>query len=144
LITDLQKAQNYCDFIGIKTSNGPALLRLAIDADDIPDETLIGRFAVIHEQAHNFRKHSSTFPGGFKETKFAVYAQVVVVFSSHKRARNFIQRFADQCSHTAFWKKVYTYPWIVDLEDEEIKRYRQPLDNFFGQGEKLKSELFQK
>jgi len=69
---------------------------------------------------------------------------VVLVFSSHKRANDFIQNFADKCSHSAFWKKVYTYPWIVDLEDEEIKRYRQPLDNVLGLAEKLKAELFRK
>jgi hypothetical protein len=147
LISDLEIVHNHCDFIGIKISNGPALLRLGIDADDISDESLIGRFAIRHEQAYKFRKHSSSlFRNRVSKNvaTFAVYAQIVVVFSTHKRARNFIQNSANKCSHSAFWQKVYTSPWIVDLEDEDIKRYRQPLDGFLGYGEKLKVELFQK
>jgi hypothetical protein len=142
LIADLKKVHSYCDFIGIKADTGPCFLRLGIDGDDMPDETLIGRCAIIHELANNFRKYSTSLVTG--RDNYIVSAQVVIVFSSHKRAKDFIQLYADKCSNSSFWKKIYTYPWIVDLEDEEIKRYGQPLDRLSGHKEKIRASLFRK
>jgi hypothetical protein len=76
--------------------------------------------------------------------KFSVHVHVVVVFSIHRRADDFVRKVADKCRHSAFWEKIYTAPWVVDLEDEEIKRYRQ-LDSLLGgRIEKIKAELFRK
>jgi hypothetical protein len=130
LIADLRRMQDYCDCVGIKLSDGPVLLRLGIDADDIPGETVVGRFAMIHERAYDFRKYApSMIRTIFSDGKLATVAQVVVAFSTHKRAKEFIDRYAAKCKQTAFWKKVYTQPWVVDLEDEEITRFRQPLSD---------------
>jgi hypothetical protein len=145
LVADLQKIKNYCDFVGIKLSNGPVVLRLGIDGDDISEESMIGRFAIIHERAHDFIKYSaSLLKSRFGDNKFSTHTSVVVVFSTHKKAKYFNENLAGKCKHTAFWKKVYTHPWVVDLEDEEIKRHRE-LDGLFGGNlKKLKSELFRK
>jgi hypothetical protein len=140
LIQDLQRLQDGCSLIGIKYSDGPVLIRLGIDGDDILNETLIGRFAIIHERAYDFRKYApSVLPGG----KLAIGVQVVLAFSKHKRAKEFIENYASKCKLTAFWKKVYTQPWVADLEDEEVRRFRQPLSDLITRdSEKLKGGLF--
>src|SRR5262249_55396020 len=139
-----RRLQEYSTVVGIKLSDGPVLLRFGIDADDISFETLVGRFAMIHERAYDFRKYApSLMRSIWSDGKLATVAQVVVAFSAHKRAREFIQSYADKCKHTAFWKKVYTQPWVADLEDEEITRLRQPLSDLVTRdSDKLKAGLF--
>jgi hypothetical protein len=142
LIADLQKLGGACDFVGIKLSRGPVLLRLGIDADNISDETLIERCAVIHERAHDFLKFAAPI---MYDTKYGVATQVVTVFSLHKRAKAFAEGSANRCQHKTIWKKVYTRPWVVDLEDEDITRLGYGLSNLWGrETKKLKSELFRK
>ena len=144
LIQDLQRLQGYCSLIGIKYSDGPVLIRLGIDADDVPNETLIGRFAIIHERAYDFRKYAPSVIRGFwNDGKLATGAQVVLAFSKHRRAKEFNENYAAKCKLTAFWKKVYTQPWVADLEDEEITRFRQPLSDLVTRdADKLKAGLF--
>jgi len=144
LVADLRKMQEYCDLIGIKLSDGPVLVRLGIDGDDISGEALIGRFAMIHERAYDFRKYApSVMRTIWNDGKLSTVAQVLVTFSAHKRAKEFVQNVANKCKHTATWKKVFTQPWVVDLEDEEITRFRQPLSDLMTRdSEKLKAGLF--
>jgi hypothetical protein len=144
LVAELLKMHEYCGLVGIKLSDGPVLLRLGIDADDISGEALVGRFAMIHERAYDFRKYApSVMRTIWNDGKLATVAQVVIVFSTHKRAREFTQTLADKCKHTAIWKKVYTQPWVIDLEDEEVTRFRQPLSDLMTRdSEKLKAGLF--
>ncbi len=146
LVADLQRMQDYCALVGIKLSNGPVLLRLGIDADDISGEALAGRFAMIHERAYDFRKYApSSMRTIWRDNKLATFVQVVVALSAHKRAREFILSFGDKCKHTAVWKNVHTQPWVVDLEDEDIKRFRTPLDELLMRdSERIKSGLFRR
>jgi hypothetical protein len=60
----------------------------------------------------------------FGESKMSTIAQVVLVFSMHKRAKEFNQNIAEQCKHRTIWKSVFTQPWVFDLEDEEINIHR--------------------
>jgi hypothetical protein len=77
--------------------------------------------------------------------KLPTVAQVIVTFTAHRRARIFLESFADKCKHTAIWKKVYTQPWIVDLEDEDIRRLRQPLSDLVTRdSDRLKAGFFRK
>lgn len=119
LIKDLGEIHNYCDLVGIKISDpiAPAMLILGIDADDISNETLVGRFVNIHEQAHHFTKYSPSRFG----SKIGVRASVCVVFSSHKRAKDFIENAAKKCAHSSFWKAVNTWSWPIDLEEHSEK-----------------------
>ena len=146
LVADLRMMHDYCSLIGIKLSDGPVLLRLGIDGDDISGEALVGRFALIHERAYDFRKYApSVMRTIWTEGRLATVAQVVVAFSSHKTAREFIRSFADKCKHTALWKNVYTQPWVADLEDEDITRFRKPLSDLLVRDSgRLKTGLFRK
>jgi hypothetical protein len=51
--------------------------------------------------------------------------EVLVIFSTHERARDFTDRLAGKCRHRAgFFESrrggVNTTPWVIDLEREEI------------------------
>jgi hypothetical protein len=120
LIKDLEQMHNHCDLVGIKISDAiaPAMFICGIVADDISNESLIGRFVNIHEQAHNFIKYSPSTMFGKKN---GVRTSVCVVFSSHKRAKDFIENAAKKCKHSAFWKKVDAWPWLIDLEEDSEK-----------------------
>lgn len=136
LITDLKGMNHYCNLIGMNVSSGKCLIRLVIDADEIPSETLVGRFAMIHERAHTFRKYSMVMAKNWiwGDATYPTTAQVLLVYSSHKKAKDFIQTYADKCKHWAFRKGIFTYPFIVDLEDEEIV--------ILNHGIKLKADKF--
>ena len=146
LKTDLQRLSEYCDFVGIHLSSGSVVLRLVLNGDNLPNETIVGRFAVIHERAFDFRKYAMTILRGvFSDGKLATYAIILIAFSSHKRSKEFMDSFANKCKHGAFWKKVHTHAWVADLEDEEITRFPEPLINLGGAHfEKIKAALFEK
>jgi hypothetical protein len=95
LTGDFKRLQKYCDLIGIKDSFGSCLLRTAIVADEISDEALVGRLAIIHEQASNFQKYTANPMGTrriFGSGGMSVRCLVFLIFSSHKRAREFSEK----------------------------------------------------
>jgi hypothetical protein len=143
---DLQRLYDYCDLAGIHLSSGNVVLRLVMDGDNLSNETIVGRFAMIHERAYDFRKYAMTFLRSVvSDGKLSTYAIVLMAFSSHKRTKDFINGYADKCKHTAFWKKVRTQAWVIDLEDEEITRFPQPLIDLGGaRFDKIKAGLFHK
>ncbi len=128
LISDLQRLSPYGDLVGINLTKGFALLRVAIDADDLTEDALVGRFSLIHQRAFKFRKYAlSTFP-----SNMGALVEVLVIFSAHERVRDFIQRVAPKCKHNAGFISrmrggVHTYPWVVDLECKEIVGTRMGL-----------------
>ena len=140
LAKDLTELQNHCDFAGIKLDNGPANLRLAIDADNLSDESLIGRSAIIHQRTHDFLKYTSYV---MYDTKYGASTHLMIVFSSHKRVEEFWKKYANKCHHKSFLKKVYTRTWVVDLENKEITRQGYFLSDLLGQGlDKMEAEIF--
>ncbi len=135
LIRDLTAFSAHGDLAGINLTQGTVILRIVIDADGLTDDTLVGRFTLIHESAHNFRRYGlSTFSGNM-----STHVHVILLFSSHERADAFGKRYGKKCSQWSFWKKVLTNPWIIDLEREELIRFQ------VGAGigaAKLKAALF--
>ena len=122
LIADLKSMNQYCDLVGMSTKNGACVVRPVIDADEIPYETLVGRFAMMHERLHTFRKYSMVIVKNWiwGDSTAATVAQVLVLFSSHKKAKDFVQQYADKCKHRTVWKSIFTVPFVVDLEDEDL------------------------
>jgi hypothetical protein len=131
MVEDLKRLQSHCDLIGIKDSYGSCLLRTAISADETSDESLVGRLAMIHEQAQKFQKYAADLnplkarpwvkkvmglPEGGR-----VWCRVFLTFSTHKRAKEFLERHISKCKHGGFWKHTHTHPYVVDLEDEIIQ-----------------------
>lgn len=131
LVEDLKRLHNHCDLIGIKDSNGPCSLRLAISADEFSDESLVGRLAMIHEQAQKFQNYAADL-NPLKARPWVkkvmgvpegghVWCHVFLTFSTHKRAKEFLERHIAKCKHGGFWKHTHTHPYVVDLEDEIIQ-----------------------
>ena len=129
LINDLRRMSEYCDAIAIKLDTGAAIVRMIIDADEMTGESLVGRFAMIHERGLDFRKYSMAIIRNWiiGDRTAGTFMQVITVFSSHKKAREFSQTYADKCKHwlpnRGFNKtggELATYPWVVDLEDENV------------------------
>jgi hypothetical protein len=128
LTRDLRQMSGYCDLIGIKLDTGPAIVRMVIDGDDMSGETLVGRFAMIHEKGNVFRKYSMVVNPNWilGDQTAGTFLQVLTVFSSHKSARDFTQTYAEKCIHRTLGLVTNrgglfaTYPWIIDLEDEDV------------------------
>ncbi len=121
LATDLRRMNDLCDLVGINLTNGPVILRLAIDTDDIDDGSIVSLFPRIHELSHGFQRYGLSIAGG---GKMAVRSQVLLAFTSHARATAFCSTLGPTCKQFSFWKKVYTEAWVADLEAAEITRFR--------------------
>lgn len=118
-IEEIKRLKNHCDLIGMKDSAGSFLLKMAIVGDEMPDETIIGKIAIIHGLSEQFKKYSLTlYKSRFGEAKCGVMSSMYVVFASHKRAKVFFEEHARKCQHKT--KNVVLFPSVVDLEDEEI------------------------
>ena len=143
LIADLERMREFADLVGIKNA-GVAVVRLGINADNIPLEALIGRFALIHERVRDFRKYAPSIMvrSIFSDGKVKPMAQVVVAFSAHKKAREFIQNYADKCKHVGLFEKAVTYAWVIDLEDESSTFFPGLLANISFNG--IRAAFFQK
>ena len=89
LESDLRSMAEYCDVVGINVNHGTVYLRLGVDCDNLSGETLIGRLALIHDRAFDFRKYATSFMRSvFSDGKLATYCQPVLVFSEHTRPRS--------------------------------------------------------
>ena len=143
LVASLEKLRSKCDLVGIKLDDGIVNLRLAIDADKISNESIVELFAVIHQQAHDFKKFASVI---MYNTKFPVLAFVFVIFDSHKRAKLFIENYAGKCRHHAFRISVKTEPWVIDLENEEITMPYKFMHSLFQRSEldRMQARFFHK
>lgn len=144
LTGDLRWMNELCDLAAIHLSSGHTVLRLVIDADNVSQETIVGRCALIHERTHRFREYGLTLMRSvFSDGKLGTHAQVILVFSSHEKAKDFGDNYADKCEHTAFWKKVHTKPWVVDLEDEEMQTIKYGIGHFLNrQADRLRAGVF--
>lgn len=135
-IADFKRMSEHCDLVGLNLSGVVVQLRLGLDADDLTDEAIVDRCTLIQERAHDFRNYAlSLFTG-----KMSTHAEVIMAFSSHKRAKEFIDRSAKKCKHWSYWKKVMTHPWVADLEDEEMTGFQFDLGHMLAK--QLKSGLF--
>jgi hypothetical protein len=157
LVADLQRISEYCDLVGIKLESGAAFLRLLIDADDLLGETLVGRFALIHERAPEFQKYAMVMVRSWLwgDNVLGTALQVLTVFSLHSKAKHFIQSYADCCKHSSKHSRngfikiggglVQTYPWVIDLEDETITPTQVKIMGIKRMGgfvDKYKTEFF--
>jgi hypothetical protein len=142
LVADLQRMNEYCNLIGLNLEGGICSVQLVIDGDELSFETLIGRFSMIHERIYSFRKYSMVIMKNwiFGNTTCGTHAQVVIYFSSSKKAQEFHRISSKQCTHTDPGKQVYTFPVVVDLEDKATATHR--LGYFYE--DKYRASVFKK
>jgi hypothetical protein len=93
------------------------VLRLGIDANELPPDDLICLFLWINQGSIELRKYADKFGGHLTSV-----AQGLVLFSQHSRAREFSAQIAIRCMHDSGFggSRAVTHPWVVDLEDETI------------------------
>lgn len=141
LIRDLKSMSEYCDVVGINLSKAIVILRLGTDGDDLADDVIVERFSAIHARAHEFQKYAMSLA---MAGKMSVRTQALIAFSSHKRATDFGEGFASRCKQSSFWKKIYTEAWVIDLEDENVTRFRHGGEFLARDLAEIKTELFRK
>jgi len=115
----LGKLKTMCDFSALQLKPNVALLALFIFADDLPDETLVGRSLLIRKEIKDFKKF--TMKMGFA-TGIAL-ADVFFVFFNPDKAFHFRQAVQASCKHTSFFEKTYVLPWSVNLTGKNIGQY---------------------
>src|SRR5208282_2730886 len=113
---ELAKYKSVSDFIGIQLKTGSVVLRLVIDGDNLPMQTIIRHLALIHNQSAALRNYADSF--GRRDQVTSV-SQGILLFSAHSRAREFSNNFAATCLwHDPHFHKVQ--PWTVDLEEQTV------------------------
>jgi hypothetical protein len=116
LVGDLSWLKTVSQIVGVRICHGAVVLRLSIDADILPIETIIGRFAVIHEYAFRLCRYSESYAGSPHPM---IITQGAILFSEHKKAKQFAEQFVKTCIHRPSSFRV-TQPWIIDLDDEVV------------------------
>jgi|ERR1035437_3722929 hypothetical protein len=138
LQADLRRMNELCDIVGINLTNGPVVLRLALDTDGVDDDTIVSLFPRIHELTHDFQQYGFSIV----KNKMSARSQVLLAFSSHTRAMAFRATHAPKCKQSSFWRKIYTEAWVVDLEAAEITRFRHGGEFMARDLEKRKAGFF--
>ena len=138
LVPDLKKMNEYCDFSAIDLNSVFVMLRLALDGDSLTNDAIVERSDLIHQKSHDFHKYAMFLFGH----KSSVHADMMIAFSSHHRAKEFVDSFAKKCNKKSFWKAVFTHPWVVDLENEEITGFQIDIGSLMKKN--LQSVLFRK
>lgn len=58
-----------------------------------------------------------------------VQERVLIIFSEHARAEDFLKGSSRHCVHLQFWKRIKTKGWIADLEAEMIHAAKHPMSS---------------
>ena len=125
LINDLEGLRDCCDVAGIKFYAGAVFLRLIVDGDKLPGESIVGRCAMIHDRAETFRKYAmSIVKTWFSDVKNMTSADVYIMFSEHDAATTFVGNFANKCAHYTYKKQLYTSVLVADLADKKIQVFK--------------------
>jgi len=102
----------YCDAVGKRVSW--AAFRLIIDGDELDDSEIIGRISQVHRIVRKYYSSQAD-------------AKVLIVFSKHAHAEDFLTNSSRSCVHPEFWRKIYTRAWIGDIESEIIHNAQHPI-----------------
>jgi len=70
----------------------------------------------MHEYVFRFKRYASTVPGAPHPM---IIAQGAIVFSEHRKAKQFVDQFASRCVYCPSHYRA-TQPWVIDLEDETV------------------------
>ena len=112
------------DFVGVSLEWGAVRMVLSLDADEITDEALIGKFVLLHERITQFRKYAmSSLQTRLGDIKQGTVAHVFLVFRQPYKADHFANNLSDKCKQVTFWKKIWTLPWAVDVPGKRIHRW---------------------
>jgi hypothetical protein len=116
---EVEKLAPLCDLIGIRSSGGVSLA-LFVHANDLADESLVGKCHLIQARLSPFK----TFAMRFGWSKYPVFADVFFVFSNSEKAFHFRQCTQDHCKQFEFFKKTHVLPWGIDTSAKSVWGYK--------------------
>ena len=119
-VSDIKKLKINCELLAIKEVMGMLQIYVVVLGDEMTEEALIGRSAIIHGLAEQMKRYSMTmFKSRFSEAKLGVHCAMFLVFSNHQKAKSFYDNHSRKCRHSN--GNVFLFPFVADLEDGEIK-----------------------
>jgi len=113
---EMAKLRKSCDFAGIRIDTGQAILALFIYADNLSDDSMIGKSILIRDQMKAFKD----FTMKMAWSKGAAYAKVFYFFFDSSKAFHFRQSGQKHCNHKLFWDTVYVQPWGIDVSAQSV------------------------
>jgi hypothetical protein len=118
--SEVEKLNRTCDLVSLRLDTGGALLALFIDADNLNDESVVGKSVLIKNSLQTFSKF--TLRMGW--AKRGVVADVFYVFSNSEKAFHFRKGIQEQCKYGhLIFPKIYSLPWGIDVSAKSIWAY---------------------
>jgi len=119
LISAFGKLQSVCDFAGLRFCPTCALLALFVYADALPDEMLLGRSVVIHDEIKTFRQFNMRL--GLR--KQPATADVFFVFQDADKALHFRHSIQERCKYYGLFDSAHVLPWCISLPAKSVWPY---------------------
>jgi hypothetical protein len=126
LMTTLQEMQKYGISVGFSLKDGAPKILLAVDAENLNDEQIVGRFILIRDTTQKFKDFALPPLLGVRGrwTKCPTKCYVFTLFLSHAKALHFTENLQEKSKHNpVFSKAAHVLPWAVDLERKRVKKY---------------------
>lgn len=129
LKSNLEELSKFGEVVGIYLKYGQPVMVLAINAENLSDEQLIGRFTLLLNSTQKMREFAMRIVGGKLPSRTLVFA----VFQSHTKALHFKETVSNKCKKFSFFNKVWVLPYTVDLERMRVFPYNgMPMTEFKG------------
>ena len=140
---ELFRLGHHCDLVSVKCDGLAPLLIVTMEADDLSNEELVGRFAFRDEATARFKDFAPRLGIAYGQ-KLGVDCHAFVVAATSTRALSFEVNAQEKCKRFHFWRKVHVLPWSVDLESRRLTQFPGlPLALGFLSAEKMAHALFQ-
>lgn len=119
--SEVEKLNEICDLVSLRLDTGGALLALFVDADELTDESTIGKSVLIKDRLKNFSKF--TLRMGW--AKRGIIADAFYIFGNSEKAFHFRHGVQEQCKYGHFiFPKLYSLPWGIDTSAKSIWGYK--------------------
>jgi hypothetical protein len=107
--------------VAISLDWGAVRLIITLEADEIGDELLVGRFSLLHDKISTFRNYAmTTLRTIFGNATQGTSAKVLLIYRKPYKADYFLNNLSEKCKHITFWKKIWTLPVAVDVPGRKI------------------------
>jgi hypothetical protein len=119
LYKDLKSLSDCGVIAGYKKSFGVSYLATIFDTSNLSDESIIGRFAIIHENIIPFQKYSIGINSIFSDGRI-VQCKTYLLFTEKYRSDNFILNISKQCKYTKHFSGAGNFPVVIDLYNKKV------------------------
>ena len=143
VVRSLRSLYQLANLVGVRLKTGAVGIVLVIDADELEDEAIVGRCVLLQDKLSEFGKYGfKILNTPFGDIRQGVAAYVFFVFRQPFRADYFLNNLSSKCKQVAFFKKIYTLPWAIDVAGRKIHKWKGvPLYDPIG-CESMRGHLF--